>query len=116
MTTKDILELDFRDEKSYGIMQKVLKKVGPLSKIEDDEISLEKLERMLYLFPKKYFVEVVWILVSNQNDYPLYTLTLMDTFKGVIFKNVYGITLYEVVSKAVVAIWASIKAKKILKR
>ena len=116
MTTKDILELDFRNPKSYGIMQKVLKKIGPLAKVHDDEVKLEKLEKLLFLFQKKYFVEILWIFMSHEDDQPLYTISIKDSFHDTILGCVHGITLYEVVSKAVVAIWSHIKAERVRNR
>lgn len=116
MTTKDILELDFRDAKSHVIMQKVLKKIGPLAKVQDDEVKIEKLEKLLFLFQKKYFVEIMWVFMSHEDDQPLYTISIKDSFHDMIIGCVHGITLYEVVSKAVVAIWSQVKAERVRNR
>lgn len=115
MTTKDILELDFRDDKSYMIMQKVLKKIDPLANIEG-KVPIEKLEKLLFLFQRRYCIEFNWIFVSHEDEQPVYTISMRNTYTDVGMGYVHGITLYEVVSKAVVAIWSHIKAKRLKKR
>ena len=116
MTTKDILQLNFKDPESFDIMQKALKKVTPIAKLKCDVVKLEKLEKLLFLFQKRYFVRVMWIFVSYENDQPVYTLSLENSFTHTSFARVHGITLYEVMSKAVIATWSQIKTGKIKNR
>lgn len=115
MTTKDILELDFRDSKSHTIMQKALKKIDPLAGTEG-VVPIEKLEKLLFLFQKRYCIEFSWIFVSHEDEHPVYTISMRNSYTNVGMGYVHGITLYEVVSKAVVAIWAHIRAKRLKKR
>ena len=116
MKTKDLLELDFRKSESEKIMQSALRRVQPLSKLPEGRIPLGKLERLLFLFQVKYEVEVSNMTLSYSEDQPIYCLKSKGVLSDQANHAVYGITLYEVFSKAIVAIWSDIKSGKINKR
>lgn len=116
MTTKEIMELDFRESESHKIMQKALRKIEPLAKCDGEKVPIEKVEKLLFMLQKRYYVETRGVLASCTEDQPLYTITVNDVYDNKIIGNVYGITLYEVMSKAVVLIWSNIKGQAIKKR
>lgn len=111
MTTQDILELDFRDEKSHIIMQKALKLIGPFEKINGD-IPLEKMEKLISLMKRKYDVDVPMILSSSSDGY--YSMVI-NVNRGKA-KYVYGLTMYELFSKASVLLWSLSRKNKLNKR
>ena len=47
MKTEQILNLDFRKEENQGIIQKVLRKIKPLSKYSDEVVPIEAIEKLV---------------------------------------------------------------------
>lgn len=115
MKTNDILELDFLNDRdrSERVMSKALHTIKPFTKYEG-KVPMEALEQLVFLMQKKYRVAVFWVLMSHEDDMPIYTMTFRHGSEigdmSYIVGTVHGITLYEVFAKACVLLWAN-KAK-----
>ena len=63
MKTEDILNLDYRKEENQEAIQRVLRKIKPLSKFSEDEnIPFEKLEKLIGLYQNKYAIKIQYII------------------------------------------------------
>lgn len=112
MTTKQILELDFRDEENQEIIQKVLRQIKPLSKYSDEEdIPFDAVEKAIVVMSKKYnmrirdFVPDVW---ANKTE-TIWRATLIDDTNLSTISLVYGICLYEVFAKCAIQMYAMVR-------
>ena len=112
MTTNEILQLDCREEKNQKIIQKVLRKIKPLSKYSDEEdIPFSAIEKAIVVMCKKYcvrirdFVPDVW---SNESHTIWKAWIINDTNHETI-DTVYGITLYEVFAKCAIRLYTEVK-------
>lgn len=114
MKTNDILQLDCRKEENQEIIQKVLRKIKPLSSCADDTmIPLEKLEKLIMLIGRKYDIGVGCIFQSYQaaEKTVLYSTSILQK-QGNDFRtlcNIYGISLYEITAKAAIKMYACTK-------
>lgn len=113
MKTKEILQLDCREKENKIIIQKVLSKIGPLSEYSEEKIPLHVLEKTLRkictkynVFPKRMAPDVwanskhiVWCFVAER----------IKDKKEIIC---YGISLYEIMCKAVIACYSLGKGGK----
>lgn len=109
MTTNQIMELDCREEENREIIQKVLKKIGPLSKYsEEEQVPFEKVEKLVTVLSKRYnmrvrdFVPDVW---SNSNE-SIWRATIINDDDLVTIKLVYGLSVYEVFAKAAICMYS----------
>lgn len=108
MTTNQILQLDCRSEENKEIIQKVLKKIGPLSKYSVDEtVPFEKVEKLVTVLSKRYnmrvreFVPDVW---SNSNE-TIWRATVINDTNLQMIKMVYGLSVYEVFAKVSICMY-----------
>ena len=118
MTTKQILELDFREEENQEIIQKVLRQIKPLSKYSDEEdIPFEAVEKAIVIMSKKYnmrireFVPDVW---TNKIE-TIWRVIIIDERNLSTAAIVYGISIYEVFAKCAIQMYAMV-LKGITKR
>ena len=120
MKTQEILELDCRDEDNKVVLMKVLKTIKPLQRFKKTETDVSEipqwaLEKVLHSTCRKYNVNVVGIQhdpLSNKDS---------DIWSGMIMgrkfkKFVYGLSIYELLAKFVVAIYGGIKNNEIHRR
>lgn len=116
MKTVDILALDCKDENNIKILNKFLYKIKPIEKITKgvkyEQIPLEMLEKTLHGIMIKYKYRMQWI--SNyfeDNKFIYYSVSLCcDREKqGDWIGVVYGVTLWELIAKAIIKIYADIK-------
>ena len=101
MTTSEILDLDYADEKNKEIIQKALRKIKPLSKYDiDEEVPLEVLETLVSKYQHKYCLFVNYItptyIPGERNTYCA-TCKRTDTLDYI--GNVYSSTIYELFAK-----------------
>lgn len=110
MTTEEILNLDYRKDENKSKMQKVLRKIKPLSKYseEEDDIPLTALEKLILMYQKKYNVKFSYIMM-NTEGIMIYTASL-KTDEGKWLGNVYGAYIYELFAKVCISMFS--KAKK----
>lgn len=115
MKTDEILNLDYRKEESKEIIQKVLRKIKPLSKFSDEsDIPLEAIEKAIRVMVNKYEIRPQWMTIScHENNLAIYSIGVKtnDTHKWL--GDVYGMCLYEVFAKLAIKIYAEVKSGNI---
>lgn len=111
MTTKQVLELDCREQKNREIIQRVLRQIKPLSKCSEEQIPFEKIEKAIVVISKKYqmrvreFVPDVWANEKNS----IWRATIIDDTNLQTICTVYGLDVYEVFAKTAVAMYDRVK-------
>ncbi len=112
MTTKQIMNLDYRKEENQEIIQKVLRQIKPLSKYSDEyEIPFSALEKAIKVMCKKYCMQLrdlspdMW---SNHN-HTIWRATLINETNLKTIETIYGISLYEVFAKTAIRLYAEVK-------
>lgn len=115
MNAKEILNLDCREEKNKRIIQEHLRKIKPFSKYSiDTDIPLQKLERCFKvlcnnygIFPKPDFIDT-----NSSNDGIIYCIGFFDQRDGYKqIKKCFGVSLYELFSKAVILLYELSKTR-----
>ena len=109
MKTEDILNLDYRKEENQEAIQRVLRKIKPLSKFSEDEnVPFEKLEKLIGLYQNKYAIKIQYI-IPNYEGSIIYSASLLgsDNFKWI--GNVYGMCMYELFAKIAIKMYTEIK-------
>ena len=101
MKTEEILNLDYRIEQNQTTIQKILRKIKPLSGYDlSENVPFEKLEKLLIKYSRKYDFYV-------QAIYPIFMPDGVDIYRAVVakqsnkevLKSVYGCCLYELYAK-----------------
>jgi hypothetical protein len=112
MTTKQIINLDCRDEENQEIIQKVLRQIKPLSKYpEGCDIPFSAIEKAITVMCKKYMLRVhdftpdVW----SNNDYTIWRAWIINDTNLTTIDMVYGISLYEIFAKAAIRLYVEVK-------
>lgn len=112
MTTKEVMNLDCREEENKEIIQKVLRQIKPLSKYSDEcEIPFEAIEKAIVVMSKKYnmmvreFMPDVW---SNET-HTIWRAILINENNLKTIDTIYGISLYEVFAKTAIRLYAEVK-------
>ena len=120
MKTEQILNLDYRKEESQEIIQKVLRKIKPLSKYSDESnIPIEAIEKLIRVLVQKYEITPQWMTMSYfEPTIGLYSIDVKTTdVKTTIdhkwLGTVYGICLYEVFAKLAIKMYSEVKSGKI---
>ena len=112
MKTEDILNLDCREEENKEIIQRVLRKIKPLSKYSDEcEIPLEAIEKLLTVMCKKYCINIKEITpnVLANNKQTIWKATIVNENEFVLLNYIYGVSIYEVLSKSTIEIYTKVK-------
>ena len=112
MTTKEVVNLDYRKEENQEIIQRVLRQIKPLSKYSDEyEIPLNALEKAIAVMCKKYAMHVQSIMADTfANEERIIWRAMLiseDGFK--IIDAVHGISMYELLAKIAIRLYAEIK-------
>ena len=112
MTTKEVINLDYRERENQEIIQKVLRQIKPLSRYSDeDEIPFSALEKAITVMCKKYMMRVrdftpdVW----SNNTHTIWRATLINETNLKTIDTIYGISLYEVFAKCAIRLYAEVK-------
>ena len=112
MKTEDIINLDCRKEENKEIIQKVLRKIKPLSRYPDGcDIPFEAIEKAITVMCKKYCLRVkelvpdVW---SNKNC-TIWRAVIINDINLETVELIYGITIYEVFSKCAIRLYAEVR-------
>lgn len=113
MTTQQVLMLDCREEESMEIIQKVLHKITPLSKFKGD-VPLEMVEKLIHKMVKKYFVRIQWITHTSipyrlDEDEQWWSISLKQDDTHAWLGSISGYTMYEVLAKTAIKIYAMVK-------
>ena len=80
MKTKDIINLDCREDENKIKIQMALRKIKPFSKIDmEEEVSLDKLEKILRLLCNKYKI-LIWVFMdpASTDDYIIWHYELLN--------------------------------------
>lgn len=127
MKTCDILSIDCRKEEGFYSLQKYVRKIPPLKKkyegLESSEktswnmngVPIDVLEKVLhqYCIRKGYQVmNIQPFYGKNHDEFVFYTSSAKRKKGNVWIGNVYGISLYEIVVKLIIMIYADTKNPK----
>lgn len=115
MKTDDILNLDYRKEESRETIQRVLRKIKPLSKFsEENDVPLEAIEKAIRVMVNKYDITPQWLMMSyHEQTISIYSIGVKTTNTHEWLGNVYGMCLYEVFAKLAIKIYSEIKSGKV---
>lgn len=112
MTTKEIINLDYREKKNQEIIQKVLRQIKPLSRYSEEcDIPFEALEKAIVVMCKKYTMRMnklepdVWA----NDKHIIWKVWLINDSNLKTIDMIYGITLYEVFAKSAIRLYAEVK-------
>ncbi len=112
MTTKQILNLDYRKEESQEIIQRVLRQIKPLSRYSDEcEIPLSAIEKAISVMCKKYPVQINGIYpdCSANEQHTIWKMVIANSKNFKVIDSVYGISMYELFAKAAICLYAEVK-------
>lgn len=115
MKTDQILNLDYTKEENQEIIQKVLRKIKPLSKYSEEKpIPLEVIEKLIRVLCEKYEITPQWMnMTYNVSSLGIYSIGVKTTTDHKWIGNVYGMCLYEVFAKLAIKMYSEIKAGRI---
>ena len=115
MKTEEILNLDYRKEENQEIIQKVLRKIKPLSKYSDEEnIPIEAIERTIRVLTNKYEIQPQWITCSHRGEIlSTYSCGIKTSNTHELLGNVYGMCVYELIAKMAIKMYSDIRTKDI---
>lgn len=115
MKTEQILNLDYRKEESQEIIQKVLRKIKPLSKYPDgSNVPLEAIEKLIRVLVQKYEITPQWMTMSYfEPTLGIYSIGIKTTTDHKWLGTVYGMCLYEVFAKLAIKMYSEVKSGKI---
>ena len=114
MKTEDVLNLDYREEKSKEIIQKVLKKIGPLSKYSENEIvPIEAIEKLISVLTRKYEIQPQWINFNYNNSIHTYSCGIKTSNTHEWLGDAYGMCVYELFAKIAIKMYSEVKTRNI---
>lgn len=115
MKTEQILNLDYRKEENQEIIQKVLRKIKPLSKYsEEEQVPIESIEKLIQVLCQKYNITPQWMSMSfSEPKLSIYSIGVKTTTDHKWLGNVYGMCLYEVFAKLAIKMYSEVKAGNI---
>lgn len=112
MTTKQVINLDYRKEENQEIIQRVLRQIKPLSRYSDEEdIPFSALEKAITVMCKKYMMRVNQITPDmwSNNKHTIWRVWLINDTNLKTIETIYGISLYEVFAKTAIRLYAEVK-------
>lgn len=116
MKTEHILNLDYRKEENQEIIQKVLKKIKPLSKYSE-EVPLESIEKTIKVLTNKYDIMPQWMGMNyHEPILGIYSIGVKTATTHKWLGNVYGMCLYEVFAKLAIKMYSDVKTGKVKQR
>ena len=115
MKTEQILNLDYRKEESQEIIQKVLRKIKPLSKYSDESnIPIEAIEKLVRVLVQKYEITPQWMSMTYfEPILGIYSIGVKTTTDHKWLGTVYGMCLYEVFAKLAIKVYSEVKSGNI---
>ena len=118
MKTEQILNLDYRKEEAKEIIQKVLRKIKPLSKYsEEQDIPLEAIEKVIRILSQKYEIVPQWMVMSlYESAVNVYSIGVKTSNNHQWLGNVYGMCLYEIFAKLVIKMYSEVKQGNVKQR
>ena len=112
MKTEQIMNLDCRKEENKEIIQKVLRKIKPLSKYSVDEcIPISALEKAITVMTKKYNMHIREFVLDTQSNAKngIWRVVIINDNDLSILEVIYGITSYEAFAKTTIRLYAEVK-------
>ena len=110
MKTDEIINLDYRKEESKEIIQKVLRKIKPLSKYSDELVPLEAVEKVVHVLTNKFEITPQWMtMMHNEPVLGVYSIGVKTTTDHKWLGTVYGMCLYEVFAKLAIKMYAEVR-------
>jgi hypothetical protein len=122
VTTEQVLNFDYRKEENKKIMQKVLRQIKPLSKFseEDEQISMELLEKTISVLVNKYEITPQWVSMNFrglQKGVPAtYSCGVKTSDTHEWLGTVYGSSLYELFVKLTIKMYSEVRSGNIPER
>ena len=118
MKTEQILNLDYRKEEAKEIIQKVLRKIKPLSKYsEEQDIPLEAIEKVIRILSQKYEIVPQWMVMSlYESAVNVYSIGVKTSNNHQWLGNVYGMCLYEIFAKLAIKMYSEVKQGNVKQR
>ena len=114
MKTEQILNLDFRKEENQEIIQKVLRKIKPLSKYSDEVVPIEAIEKLVRILVQKYEITPQWMTMSFfEKTHIIYSIGIKTTNDHKWVGTVYGSCLYEVFAKLAIKMYSEVRSGNI---
>lgn len=111
---KEVIDGDFRNKEFEKLTQEWLLKIEPLRKRtpKGEKVKLEDIEQLIFKMVKKYKISMQWI--SNtiiDGELPWYSVSIKDGQTHEWLKTVYGLTIYELLSKVALFMFAYTRRK-----
>lgn len=121
MTTQQILNLNTRkNPEANEIIQKVLRKIKPLSKYEDmeEDIPLELVEKVIHTIVGKYHVGIQWISHESRLSIPeiYWSVSIKSTDAHKWLGSIQGATMYELLAKTAIKLYVLVKNEEVAVR
>lgn len=119
MKTEEILNLDYREKESKETIQKVLRKIKPLSRYSEEsgDVPLEAIEKLIRVLYQKYEITPQWMTMSlYESAVNVYSIGVKTTTDHQWLGTVYGMCLYEVFAKLAIKMYSEIKQGNIEQR
>jgi hypothetical protein len=119
MTTKELLNLDYRNKQNKQIIQKALLRIKPLSKFSDEgHVPFEAIEKLLHLIGSKYKVWIKDITLDSQSgdDYDVSRAHIINEDNLETMEVIFGMCMYELFAKVAIFLWSEVKKGKIKRR
>ena len=115
MKTEQILNLDYRKKENKEIIQKVLRKIKPLSKYSDEvDVPIEAIEKLIHVLVQKYEILPQWMNMTYfEPIIGIYSISIKTTTDHKSLGDEYGMCLYEVFAKLAIKMYSDIKSKNI---
>ena len=118
MKTEQIMNLDYRKEENQKIIQKVLRKIKPLSKYSDESnVPIEAIEKLIRVLVQKYEITPQWMTMWYfEPTLGIYSINVKTTTENEWLGTVYGMCLYEVFAKLAIKMYAEVRSGNVPKR
>lgn len=114
MTTQEILNLDYRKKENQDIIQKVLKRIKPLSKYSDEEVPLQAIEKLIKVLTNKYDIHPQSMVIScHESSSIIYSIPVKTSNSFESLGMVHGMCLYEVFAKLAIKMFSDVKHQKV---
>lgn len=110
----EVIDGDFRYDDYKEETQRWLRKIDVLNKRtpEGEKVKLEDIEKLIIKLQTKYKIQMQWItLTILEEERPWYAVSIKSNEKHEYLKTVYGLTLYELMCKVVLFMYAYTRGK-----
>lgn len=111
MNIEKVLNINCKSKEGKETLQRYLKKLKPFREFDENEdIPLEKIEKLIYKLTRKYEIEPQYMFINcvDASKTSLYSLGIR-TPKGNWLGTVYGITIYETLAKAALKMFFEVR-------